>query len=154
MRMRIHVKPGSNRYTQKIDDESVMVGRELACVFRKNNMAESQEKTARFDFFHIATHEFGFGIDRTQDVINVGMISGAMQKEGTWFHHHTFPKGKLYGKAKVTEFLRNTPEAYEVIRKDVMTVMEQNQLAAKQDREALESTAEVEVHSEDSHSGE
>ena len=139
MRIRIHLKPGSTRYSTKIDDEDVMVGRELACNIRKNNMAQGQEKTAKFDFFHIDTEDYGFGIDETQDVINVGMITGVIRREGTAnYFHDSFPKGKLYGKPKVNEFLRGNPEGYEQIRQGVMQVMVTQELeAARKKREQL-----------------
>lgn len=138
MRIRIHLKPGMNRVPQKIDDEDVIVGRELTCVFRKNNMAQAQEKTAKFDFFHIETEQYGFGIDITQDTINVGMITGVMRKEGQAnYFHDSFPGGKLYGKPKVTEFLRSHPEAYEQIRNEVMQVMIQNEKTAAQKKREL-----------------
>lgn len=150
MRVRIHVKPGSNRFTSKIDDEPMVVGRELTCVMRKNNLSQGQEKTAKFNFFHIDTTEHGFGIDVTQDVINVGMISGVMTKEGSNYLHDSFPKGKLYGKPKVEAFLKENPEAFEQIRMGVMEVMIKNELeAAKKNREAKVTEVTEEKENED-----
>lgn len=146
MRIRIHLKPGSQRWTAKIDGESVVVGRELTCVMRKNNMSQAQEKEARFNFFNIETNEYGFGIDATQDVINVGMISGVMKKDGTYYLHETFPDGKLYGKPKVNAFLKENPDAYEQIRQGVMQVMVQRELEARERN--LEATANAQVTSE------
>lgn len=144
MRVRIHVKPGSSKYTASIDGESVMVGRELTCVMRKNNLSQGQEKTAKFDFFHIETDQYGFGVDATQDVINVGMLTGVVRKEGPAnFFHDSFPKGKLYGKPKVTEFLRGNPEAYEQIRQGVMGVMIKQELEAANHKQEVEQTAQV-----------
>lgn len=137
MRMRINLKPGSDRFTQKIDEEDVIVGRELTCVFRKNNMSQGQEKTAKFNFYHIETEQYGFGVDTTQDIINVGMITGVMRKEGQGnYFHDTFPGGKLYGKPKVNDFLMNNADALEQIRHEVMQVMIKNELeAAKKKRD-------------------
>jgi recombination protein RecA len=146
MRIRIHLKPGSTKYNVNIEDESVMVGRELVCKVIKNNMTQGQEKTAKFDFFHIDTEEYGFGIDTTQDVINVGMITGVIRKEGTMgYYHDSFPEGKLSGKPKVNAFLRGNPEGYERIRQGVMAVMIQQELeVTKQKCEALKEQVEIE----------
>lgn len=148
MRIRINLKPGANRYTTKIEGETVLVGRELIAHMKKNNMSEASEKKASFDFFHIETDQYGFGVDTTQDVINVGKITGVL-KGGTWIEHETFPNGKLNGKAKVGEFLRENPNAYQIIRQQVLEVMMQNELkAAKANREA-ELEADVEVTEEE-----
>lgn len=150
MRIRIHLKPGTQKWTAKIDDESVVVGRELKCVMRKNNMSQAQEKEAQFNFFHIETAEYGFGIDTTQDVINVGMVAGVMQKDGSNYLHSTFPNGKLYGKPKVNAFLKENPDAYEKIRDGVMQVMMQNEIDAAERKEALkDAEITVEAQSED-----
>lgn len=123
MRMRIHIKPGGDRHMARVDGDSIMVGQSLACVFRKNNMSQSQEKTAKFDFYFIETDERGVGVDKAQDIINVGKMTGVIQG-GSWLEHHTFPgNGKLNGKKAVGEYLESNPDAYEVIRKEVMSKM-------------------------------
>jgi recombination protein RecA len=127
MRMRMHIKPGKARYNAKIDGENIMVGRELICKFIKNNMSQGSEKSASFEFFHIKTEEKGFGIDRAQDVINVGKITGVI-KGGTWLEHPLFPETKsgehkLNGKPAVAEFMRENPKAMEKIRADILEVM-------------------------------
>lgn len=145
MRIRIHVKPGGNKYRAVVEGQpSLLVGQELTCLMRKNNMSQGQEKEAKFDFFHIETEQYGFGIDLAQDVINVGMISGVITKNGSHYLHESFPKGSLYGKPKVTEFLRSNPEAYEQIRQGVMEVMVKQELQFAKAKRDAELNAEVE----------
>jgi RecA/RadA recombinase len=159
MRIRIHVKPGSNRYTAKIDDESILVGQELVCMFRKNNMSQSQEKSAKFDFYHIATGDYGFGVDKTQDIINVGKLTGVLQG-GTWLEHPSFPgnkkdEHKLNGKKAVKEYLAQDPGAEAQIRQDVMTVMMEREIndAAVNREKQQAATVETEEVSEDGAAG-
>ncbi len=149
MRVRIHLKPGRDRFTSKIDGEDVLVGRELVCDFKKNNLAQAGGKRASFNFYNIETEKFGFGIDVGQDVINTGKVTSVLGG-GTWIEHHTFPaiksgERKLNGKQAVADFLRENPKAMDIIRQEVMQVMIQEELeAAKQKREA-EQTAKVET---------
>jgi RecA/RadA recombinase len=149
MRMRIHVKPGKERFTAKIDGDDVMVGQELVCMFRKNNMSQAQEKSARFNFFHINTEQYGFGVDMVQDMINVGKLTGIIEG-GVWLTHHTFPENKsgahqLQGKNAVAEFLAANPAAYDVISDEVALVMKDKEKAAKLANEEAAAKANVKV---------
>ena len=149
MRMRIQVKPGTKRFTAKIDDESgVLVGRELTCVFKKNNMAQAAEKSASFCFFHIETGQYGFGIDTANDIVNVAKMTGVL-KGGSWLEHPTFPASKkgvhqLNGVPAVGRFLDANPKAYEQIRSEVMEVMLRKDLAAGAAQREAELMATVE----------
>lgn len=154
MRIRINLRPGSEKWTAVVGDERIVVGRELKAIMRKNDMAEGQDKSATFNFFHIATKEYGFGVDIASDVIATGMVSGVIHKEGSNYLHESFPKGQLYGKPRVEEFLKSNPEAYEQIRKGVMTVMMDRELMAKAEREEAEANAQVEQERETDDQGE
>lgn len=148
MRIRIHLKPGGQRYTASIDGENLTVGQELTCVMRKNNLAQGSEKTAKFDFFHIETEQYGFGVDTTQDIINVGKVTGVIGG-GTWLEHHSFPgKGKLQGKSAVAAFLAENPEARNVIRQEVMAVMVEKELKAAAENRRKQQTAQVTTEAE------
>lgn len=133
---RIHLKPGKNRYTVKMgsgdDAENVLVGRELVCTFKKNKLAMNT-KGARFDFFHIATDEYGpVGVDRIDDIIRTGKVTGVMKETSKgWPEHHTFPKGKLHGPAAVAKFLSEQPEAEVIIREEVLAKMRAEQIEAR-----------------------
>lgn len=129
--VRIHLKPGSNKYYSKIDGDKVLVGRELKCVFKKNKMAQAATKAAEFDFYHIETDEYNIiGVDRPRDAISAGMVSGAITKQGGYYEHDAFPNGKIQGLPKARKFFEESPEAYGEIRDDVMQRMIVNELAA------------------------
>jgi len=119
MRIRIQMKPGKNKYEAEVDGEKIVVGREIVCVMIKNNMEQAQERVARFDFYNIATEDHDVGIDRVQDVINVGIMTGVIDRNGTWFEHHLFP-GKLQ-KVALRDFLRENPEVLDKIRLEVLS---------------------------------
>jgi RecA/RadA recombinase len=154
MRMRIQVKP-SERYTAKVDGETVTVGRELTCKFVKNSLSEGDERSASFKFYNISSSLGPIGIDKGNDIINVGKLTGVIQGSG-WYEHPSFPankKGerKLQGAQGVAKYLAENPEAMEHVRSDVMTVMEeQERLAAERARlAALEASVEAEQETED-----
>lgn len=127
--IRIHLKPGKNRYVVKIQGDDVLVGRELVCAFKKNKLAQAANKSARFDFFHIETEDYGLGVDVPADVINTGKVAGVLEGT-TWLKHASFPNGKLNGKRAVGKYLAEHPETYEAIRQEVLSKMLTNEIQA------------------------
>lgn len=122
--IRIQLKHGKEKYKLKIDGDDVVVGRDLTCVFRKNQMAQAADKKAEFRFFNIETEEYGIGIDKTGDILAVGKVTGVIEAAGGgYLRHASFPGGKLKGQKALGEFIEQTPEAYVTIRSEVMTKM-------------------------------
>jgi RecA/RadA recombinase len=127
--MRVQMKPGKERYTMKIDGQDIMVGREIVALFKKAKSHGAMGKSARFDFYHVDTNgEYPFGVDVAKDVINAGMIAKVIEQKGAWYYHKGFPKGKLNGKAAVSEFLADNPDMVPEIRLEVLDVMVQRKI--------------------------
>lgn len=135
MKIRTHIKPGKDRYTVKMDvgdgpKADVMVGRQLVVTFKKNKAAQALGRSARFDFYHIETDDYPFGIDVAADVISAGKVSGVIEGTG-WYKHPMFPKGKLQGKNAVAEFFAENPEKVWDIREEVLAKMREDQKRIK-----------------------
>lgn len=128
--IRIHLKPGRNKYTAEIDGEKILVGRELIAAFKKNKLAQATNKTARFDYYHIASPLNPVGVDVAADVINTAKLTNVFESTGAWLHHHTFPDGKLNGKSAVGKFLAEHPEVLEIIESELTNKMLQSELDA------------------------
>jgi RecA/RadA recombinase len=122
--MRVHLKPGRERYMMKIDGQDVMVGRELVAVFKKAKTHEALGKSAKFDFYAVDTNgEYPFLTDVAKDVIAAGMVAKVIESKGAWYYHDSFPTGKLNGKKAVGEFLADKPEVLDTMRKEVLDAM-------------------------------
>lgn len=146
--IRIQLKPGANRYTDKIDGEDVLVGRELICSFRKNKMAMNS-KAARFDFFYVPTEKYGYklGVDLDEDVIRTGKVTGVLSGSN-WIEHSSFPNGKLHGKVAVSKFLAENPQAAAIVRDEVLVKMQTEQVEARK-RADLALVKEPEIETEE-----
>lgn len=128
--MRVHLKPGRDRYMMKLNGEDKMVGREVVASFKKAKAHNALGNTARFDFYHVDTDgEYPFGVDVAKDVINTGMVAKVIESKGAWYYHKSFPSGKLNGKKAVGEFLAKKPEVIEDIRAEVLDVMVERKVA-------------------------
>lgn len=133
--VRIQVKPGSKKYQVKIDGEDVLAGRELKCTFKKpSKVSHLLGKSAEFDFYTVEHPDFEnlIGIDVTGDYVKVAKMTGVFRSQGSWLEHEVFPKGKIQGVAKARKFFGKEPEALEVVRRDVMGVMVQQELEAQE----------------------
>lgn len=135
--MRIQLKPGKERFMAKIDGDDVMVGRELILSFKKNKLAQAASKSARFNFFNIETDEYGLGIDHVSDIINTAKMAGVIEAAGAYLRHPSFPKGQVQGRKALAAYIEKEPKVVEVIRKEVMTKMLQNEVEAQRHNEEL-----------------
>jgi recombination protein RecA len=126
-------------HKEKIHGNDVVVGRELSVKVERNKLAEGTGQVARFDYYQKLTEEHPVGPDRVQDMIQVGQRTKVVGGGGGGvYQHHTFPNGKLKGKAKIRDFLDENPDAYEIIRQEVLHAMDEEQAALKREREERE----------------
>lgn len=136
--IRIQLKPGINRYTDRIDGEEVLVGRQLICTFKKNKMAMNS-KAARFDFYYqpVEKFDYKFGVDRIDDIVNTAKSIGVLKGTG-WLEHPSLPNGKVHGVPGLKKYLDAHPEGVEAIRNDVLGIMQKEQFEAKKKADAEE----------------
>jgi recombination protein RecA len=119
---RVHVRPGSNRYTAMIDGDKRLVGRELVANIKKSAAGDSLGAQPRFDWYFQDVEGMPFGLDVAQDVLATGLKTKVIEGSG-WYKHPSFPGGKLQGKPAIQRFFQEHPEAIEPIRQDVLKVM-------------------------------
>lgn len=139
MKIRTHLKPGKDRYTIKMDTgdgpkADVMVGRQIVASFKKNKAAQALGRSARFDFYHIETDDYPFGVDVAADVIAAGKVSGVIDGVG-WYKHPMFPGGKLQGKNGVKAFFEENPDKVWDMREEVLAKMAEDQKRVKKVRD-------------------
>lgn len=146
--VRIQLKPGRNRYTSpmgsgKDREAEVLVGRELVCTFKKNKLAINT-KSARFDFMHIPTPKYGFGVDRWEDIQRTLKVANVVTVSGSWLEHEAFPKGKVNGKSGLAKALIDDPGIEARLREEVMSVMRAEQIELRKQADAGVVAAELE----------
>src|SRR5581483_2473680 len=95
--IRIHLKPGGAKadiVKMPIDDEKeVVVMRRITAHIKKNKIG-APNKTAAWNFWNYESPEGILGIDRTQDLIDLSMSTGIIEKSGSWYSHPVLPNGK------------------------------------------------------------
>lgn len=150
-RQRIQLKPGKDRFVINESGEQLQVGQQIVAKILKNSVAEGTANSAQFRFFSIHTDEYPFGVDETEDLINTAKRAGVIEGS-SWLYHHTFPGGKLQGKAKVEEFLKEHPEALDQIDKELyerMMVVQEERRKKRVEKEKKGKVQKVEVAQKD-----
>lgn len=137
--MIVQLKPGKDRYTVKVDGDDVEIGRTVKAVFLRNKLAEGSRVVGEFDFYQREVEGFPFGLDVAADVLNAGVKTGAIEKNGGWYIHPSFPPNKsgvhqVQGKPGIEKVLQEHPEAVEAIRQDVLAAMHSDQAKKRTER--------------------
>lgn len=117
----VQLKRGATRYTVKMEGTEVTVGNEMVAVIQRNKMSEGTGKKAVFDYFHMETDQYPFGIDVENDIINTAMRAGIIKRAGSYY---TLPNGERFqGRKPVGEYLAEHPEVMTEVREGVLTAM-------------------------------
>ena len=124
--IRVQLKPGPDRYMTKFHGDNVMIGRSIVAIIKRTKKDEGTGKRAVFDFYQMETKDTPFGIDKETDVFNTALRTGVLtQGGGGWFYHTIFPnEGKIRGADGVKQYFKDHISAMDLIRGEVMTVME------------------------------
>lgn len=121
--LRLWLKKGKGKATEKVNNEEMQVGYEVACKVVKNGLGPPW-RTASWWFYNVATEKYGFGIDTLEEIVRLGTLTEVIERRGGWYHHPGLPadKGdhKVLGRDVLIAYLRDNPEAQKVISADVM----------------------------------
>ena len=88
--VRLQLKRGKGKPIEKINGEDVQIGHEIACKVVKSSVA-APGRTASWWFYNIPTEKYGFGIDRLEEIVRLGIITGVIQRKGAWYGHPLLP---------------------------------------------------------------
>jgi len=101
----------------KVENEHALieknVGRNVAWQIAKER-GPGMGETGNYDFYYDGDF---IGIDNVGELIEYGVLYGVIKKGGAWL---TFGENKFQGKAKMVEWLRSSPEDYEILKAAVM----------------------------------
>lgn len=106
---RLQVKKGKGKATEKINGEEMQIGFEVACKVVKNGVA-APGRTASYWFYNVPTEKYGFGVDRMEEIIRLGILTGVIERRGAWYHHPLLPEDKgehkLLGRDRLVDHIR------------------------------------------------
>lgn len=133
--IRLEAKPGADKFFKKVrgadgKTEEILIGQEIRALIKKDKAGEEQGKRATFNFYRSEAPDGTFGIDRAQDALVAGLVAGVIKGAG-WLTWDGFPEGKVQGKEKAREILKDE-KLQARMRKEITKVLSsktQSQLA-------------------------
>ena len=108
--LRLQLKRGKGKVTQKVGGEDVQIGYEIACKVVKNGLA-APYRVANWWFYNVETSEYGFGVDTLEEIIRLGILTGVIERRGGWYNHPCLPDGRVMGRERLVDFLRGVDTA-------------------------------------------
>lgn len=118
--LRIQLKRGQGQVLENLDGEKVPIGYEVAAKVVKNQLGGVPGRVARYWFFNVPTEQYGFGIDTTEEVVRLATITEVIERKGGWYHHPALDGGRILGKDKLQDFIRDDRSLYATLRSEVM----------------------------------
>ena len=111
--LRLLVKKGKGKLTEKINDEDVQIGYEVAVKVVKNGMA-AEGRTCSYWFHNVPTERYGFGVDRIEEIARLGVLTGVIERKGGWYYHPQLPldkgEARILGRDRLLDYLRLCPD--------------------------------------------
>jgi len=116
-------KKGQGKFNEKIDGEDVQIGFEVAVKLYKSGLSPGG-RTASYRFYNVETEKYGFGVDTMEEIVRLGVLTGAIERRGAWYYTPVLPldKGehKIMGRDRLEAALRVDLAAQKIVATDVM----------------------------------
>lgn len=124
--LRIHLKPGKDKFYDEIGGEKIQVGNTVVAKIIKNSLAVPYRATHYI--FYFVPNKYGFGIDTLEETIRLGALTGIITQGGRWYKHPALPEGQVGSKADLIQTIRDNPEVQREIIRDVMQCLEKGNI--------------------------
>lgn len=118
--IRVQLKPTRDKIYGVVNGEKKEVGYRVAGFIKKNKLAPPKQ-IANWQFVTDEVDGLTLGIDRQQEILDLSMKLGIIERTGAYYNHHTFPD-KIQGKESTQEFIKEHPEVMETLRLELMAV--------------------------------
>lgn len=118
--LRLQLKKGKGKKVVKLNNEDYQIGYEIACKIVKNGVA-APGRTASWWFYNVPTEEFGFGVDRVEEAVRLGLLTGVIERKGAWYIYPGLPTkdSQVQGQEKLLDLVRDNKALREQIGSDV-----------------------------------
>ena len=113
------LKRGQGKVFEKINGEDVQVGQEVRAKVIKSGISPPG-RTATYWFFNVPTAKYPLGIDTLEEIVRLSTLTGVITRTGAYYNHPALPGGKVMGKDKLQELIRDDRSLYDTLRSETM----------------------------------
>ena len=118
--LRIQIKRGKGEVLEKIDGEDVRVGFEVVAKTIKNHVSGVENRVAKWWFFNIPTAKYGFGVDRTEEIVRLCVATGVIEQRGAWYYSNALEGGKIQSQSRLTEVVKSDVSLRDTLTSELM----------------------------------
>jgi recombination protein RecA len=115
-------KKGKGKFVEKINGEDAQIGFEVAVKLYKSGLSPGG-RTATYRFYNVETERYGFGVDTMEEIVRLGVITGAIERRGAWYYAPVLPmdkgENKIIGRDRLEAYLREHPDAQKAVAAEV-----------------------------------
>lgn len=123
--LRIQLKRGQGKISEKVNGEVMPVGYEIVARVAKNQLA-AEGRTANYWFMPVPTEKWGFGIDRLEEIIRIGLLTSVIGQGGAYYYEEKLPGGKIRSKEALSNYVRDNPDYYKYLADKVLDLVTNN----------------------------
>lgn len=120
--LRLLLKRGKGKLTEKINNEEYQIGYEIACKVIKSGVG-APGRTASWWFYNVTTDKYGFGIDTLEEVVRLGILTEVIVRKGGWYHHPLLleDKGehKVLGRDRLMDYIRDHVDVQQQLSSEI-----------------------------------
>lgn len=140
--IRLKLKRGQFKVYAESYGEKMVVGYNVVAKVIKNQLA-AEGRTAWYWFYNIPTPEYGFGIDREDEIIRLAVLTGVVEQHGSWYHHAGLEGGKIKSKGSLADAIKSHEPLRVTIAGQVMDKLNTNGEMASQVAPLSDPEAEI-----------
>jgi recombination protein RecA len=120
--MRIQLKRGQYKVHEEIDGEVMQVGYNIVAKLVKNQLA-APGRQAWWWFYNVPTEKYGFGIDTTDEVVRLAILTRVIGQKAAMYYHPDLPDGKVRGLPRLNETIKASDPLRITIIQQTMDVL-------------------------------
>lgn len=113
------LKRGQGKVFERIGGEDVQVGQEVRAKVIKSGISPPG-RTATYWFFNVPTTKYPLGIDTMEEIVRLAVLTGVVTRTGGYYSHPALPGGKVLGKDRLQELIRDDRSLYDTLRSETM----------------------------------
>jgi len=102
-----------------VNGEKIQVGFKVIAKVFKNQLA-AEGRTAWWWFYHVPTEKYGFGIDRLDEIIRLGVVTKVIEQKGPYYYHSLLPDGRVQGRDALMAAIHGNDETQSTIVAETM----------------------------------
>lgn len=113
---------------EKIDGEDVRVGFKVVGKAVKNHLPGGiEDRKGNFWFYNIWTEKYGFGVDRTDEVVRLSVLAGIVDQRGSWYYHPALNSdGRIQSLGRLIELVKSDVTLRETLTSELMVNIAEN----------------------------